>query len=82
MTISKQDNLKRTITVAGHFGDLQLSKMAFQTRWCAHTQELRRLSCSADWQKTVDRMVTKTRTYARMEFETMYKDQQEKVACP
>lgn len=81
MTVNKHDHLNRTISVASHFGDVDLTKVAFAKRWMDHTTELRRLSCSTDWQKTVDRMISKTRTYACMEFETMYKDQQEKAKC-
>ena len=74
---NKQDLLNRRITVAGHFGDLELTKVQFAKRWMDHATEMRRLSSTTDWQKTVDRWISKTRTYANIEFERMYKQQQE-----
>ena len=75
MTISKKAHLARTISVKGHFGDLDLTKESFASRWMAHATELRKLSSNTVWQKNVDRMVSKTRVFAHIEFEHKYEEQ-------
>ena len=65
----------RTITVAGHFGDKQVTCPEFKTIWVNHVRELRRLDYSTEWQQQVDKMVETVGDKAEAEFEAMHEKQ-------
>lgn len=66
------DTDSRTITVASHFGDKELTKAEFIKHWTNHTAELKRIDYSMDWQEYVFGIIEAVSLKAGAEFETMY----------
>ena len=64
-----------TITVAGYFGDKQMTKEDFVKTWVDHANELLRLDYSRDWQDKVIAMKQTVCEKAISEFERMYEAQ-------
>jgi hypothetical protein len=68
---------EKTITVQGHFGDLELSKDKFIARWVDSVSDLQRLSWEPEWQDKVNAMKEDVLIEANREFERLYAIQNE-----
>ena len=69
---------EQTITVAGHFGDKQMTKDAFVKTWRDHVAQLKRLSWSMQWQEECSEMMTAVTAEADAEFDRLFAEQQGK----
>lgn len=61
-----------TITVAGHFGDKQVTEVEFVAQWTDHIKQLRRLDWSTHWQKRVDAISSEVHKTATAEFQRLW----------
>ena len=68
-------SVESKITVAGCFGDEQMTKEEFVKTWVDHAGELLKLDYSRDWQDEVTRMKVTVCKKAISEFVRIYKEQ-------
>ena len=73
-------SIESTITVAGHFGDKEMTKEEFVKTWVDHANELMRLDYSRDWQDEVIKIKQTVCQKAISEFDRMYSEQNKEVA--
>lgn len=66
---------QRTITVDGSFGEIQITKEKYCEMWKSHTNQLRRINYSLDWQKEVSVMTERVVEVVEADFERLYKEQ-------
>jgi len=73
------DKDAETITVAGHFGDKELTQEQFVKEWTDHVRQLQRLTCSTPWMEQVSKITATVRQQAEDEFAAMFIQQQNNI---